>query len=246
MEIEYKNPNSVEQPGNIGQSNSLRVSLVETGDGSQTLYSGRFNEHYHSVHGAVQESMHVFIEAGLGKAAESRKSINLLEIGFGTGLNALLSCVKALQEKLLINYTSIEAYPLPVSVWSTLNYHQVIASEKTSDLFYKISSAAWDYPAVIISGFNLIKSVCSLQEAEFTPGHFHLVYFDAFSPAVQPEMWTENVFRKLYESMAPGAILMTYSCKGIVKRALRSSGFTIERLPGPPGKREIIRACKLT
>jgi tRNA U34 5-methylaminomethyl-2-thiouridine-forming methyltransferase MnmC len=122
----------------------------------------------------------------------------------------------------------------------------VIASEKTSDLFYKISSAAWDYPAVIISGFNLIKSVCSLQEAEFTPGHFHLVYFDAFSPAVQPEMWTENVFRKLYESMAPGAILMTYSCKGIVKRALRSSGFTIERLPGPPGKREIIRACKLT
>jgi len=232
--------------GDKDHPNRLMVNLVETGDGSHTLYSGHFNEHYHSVHGAVQESRHVFIEAGLRKACESRNEINLLEIGFGTGLNALLSCIKALQDGLFINYYSIEPYPLPENVWTALNYGRVINFDKAGELYQKICSESWNEQAKIISGFNLTKSLGCFMELDITPGYYHLVYDDAFSPEVQPEMWTVDVFRKLFHGMAPGGILVTYCCKGIVKQALRSAGFRIERLPGPPGKREMIRAFKLS
>lgn len=205
-----------------------------TKDGSSTLYSARFDQHYHSIHGAVQESQHVFLDMGL-KALEGNRPIRIMEMGFGTGLNALMTCQQADRE---IHYISLEAFPLSEEETKQLNYGVLLEGEEA---FQRIHEAAWGEPVTITDRFLLEKHHISLEEFPGT-ADIDLVYWDAFAPGSQPELWTESVFAGIHSWMNPGGILTTYSAKGDVRRALIAAGFEIEKLPGPPGKREMLRA----
>jgi tRNA U34 5-methylaminomethyl-2-thiouridine-forming methyltransferase MnmC len=222
----------------------LKTELVISEDGSHTLFVPQLNEHYHSTHGAIQESRHIFIEAGLQKAVELNRKIKLLEVGFGTGLNALLTSLFAKRTGIEVDYIALEAYPLDKGILEQLNYCRLIEDREATMLFDRISKSEWDQSLPLSANFTLLKVHKMLQDYPFNDGPVHLVYFDAFSPDVQPELWSEGIFKKLFDHMVIGGILVTYSCKGVVKRALKSAGFLIEKLPGPPGKREILRAIK--
>ncbi len=215
--------------------------IVEhTADGSATLYIPEMDEHYHSVKGAETESRHVFIDTGL-KAIRQTAPINVLEIGFGTGLNAFLTLKEPLSGTSSIHYTGIELYPLTWITVEALNY--------TSDpVFRKLHDAPWNKEQEIVPGFTLHKIQTDFTRYPFKEyNSFDLVYFDAFAPEKQPEMWQPEIFEKLFSIMNPGGVLTTYCAKGIVRRTMQQAGFTVERLPGPPGgKREILRARKLT
>jgi tRNA U34 5-methylaminomethyl-2-thiouridine-forming methyltransferase MnmC len=198
------------------------------------------NEHYHSIHGAVQESTIVFIRNGFEYCQAD--PVNILEIGFGTGLNALLTAEKCINTKRKAFYTSIEKNPLKENLTNKLN-HWTFAGEKGKQIFDSIHSSKWGFFEKITENFDLKKLKCDLI-SEDIEGRFDLIYFDAFSPDKQPEMWTRDVFMKLTEVTVSKGILVTYSAKGEVKRILKSCGFNIDLLPGPPGKREMIRAIK--
>jgi tRNA U34 5-methylaminomethyl-2-thiouridine-forming methyltransferase MnmC len=208
-----------------------------TQDGSHTLLSGIFGEHYHSLFGAVQESLHVFIEHGL-RQLQHLPELHILEMGFGTGLNAWLSW----QEKGRppVFYTAYEAYPISKEDISRLNYAEGRQAE-----FDMLHQAEWETFISLANDFQLRK-MNALFEKSPTEAGYHLVYYDAFSPGTQPELWTQEVFTKVFDSMTEGAILLTYCAKGDVKRALRGAGFTVERLAGPPGKKHMLRARKVT
>jgi tRNA U34 5-methylaminomethyl-2-thiouridine-forming methyltransferase MnmC len=218
---------------------SGEIEIIETSDGSSTLYLPDKDETYHSTHGAMQESRHVFIEAGLRPLMEAgKKDIEVLEIGFGTGLNALLTLLEAKKTKVQVNYVSLEPYPLPDNILSHLNYGKLLDA---NDAFEKIHSAEWNTLQTISQYFTLRKMKGAAQD--FSPSKkFDLIYFDAFAPRVQPELWTEELFRKLYGVLHAGGILVTYCSKGDVRRAMISAGFIVEKLPGPPGKRQMLRA----
>jgi tRNA U34 5-methylaminomethyl-2-thiouridine-forming methyltransferase MnmC len=220
----------------------MRTQLTSTSDGSSTLFVPELKEHYHSINGAVQESMHVFIEAGF-KACE-KKSLSIFEMGFGTGLNTLLTYLEAGKHAIDVNYFTLEKYPLTPELVAALNYPAFLQLSTTDhDSFLKMHSCEWNRSIEISAKFRLCKSDGSLLE--FNPDQkFDLVYFDAFAPEVQPELWKEEIFRRLYESLTPGGIFITYCAKGQVRRDLQSCGFTVERLPGPPGKREMLRGSK--
>ncbi|NVO19394.1 MAG: tRNA (5-methylaminomethyl-2-thiouridine)(34)-methyltransferase MnmD [Bacteroidetes bacterium] len=220
------------------------ISLVMSEDGSHTLFHKGLQEHYHSIHGAIQESKHIFIEAGFRFAESSNNHINVLEIGFGTGLNAMLTCLAAMETSLQVYYHGIEAFPLKAPVWSSLNYDIRLNSSMAKSVFGEIHGSEWNIINKLLPGFTLLKTASRLQEVQLQTSYYNLVYFDAFSPEVQPEMWTGEIFARISDSLVTGGILVTYCCKGIVKRALKSAGFLIEKLPGPPGKREILRAVK--
>jgi len=211
---------------------------ITTKDGSHTIYSEHFSEYFHSINGAIQESMHIFINAGL--RAVSKKEISVFEVGFGTGLNAFLTAIEAVNSSLRIQYTAIELFPLDYSEANLLNYSEIIGRK---ELFNEIHVSEWEKPIEINSNFWLKKIKADLL-TDIPNQKFDLVFFDAFSPNVQPELWTESVFQKIYATCNEGAILTTYSVKGVVKRALQKCGFVITKLPGPPGKREFIRAIK--
>jgi tRNA U34 5-methylaminomethyl-2-thiouridine-forming methyltransferase MnmC len=212
-----------------------------TGDGSSTIYVPELDEHYHSTHGAVQESEHVFINAGL-KYIEKRE-INLFEVGFGTGLNALLTYYGAEKLKIKVNYFSIEKYPLPPDEYNSLNYQEFLHDKQS--IIKSIHLAEWGTLCEISPQFHLMKIEADalLFNLEGLP-NFDLIYFDAFGPDKQPEMWQADLFSKLYQHCNPKAALVTYSAKGETRRRLQAAGFTTERLPGPPGKREMLRAIK--
>jgi tRNA U34 5-methylaminomethyl-2-thiouridine-forming methyltransferase MnmC len=214
--------------------------LVTTSDGSHTLFVPALNEHFHSVKGAVQESMIVYIKNGYDFCKSN--PLNILEIGFGTGLNTLLTLMRSSSEKRPVNYTSIEKYPLEKDIIALLNHAQ-FAGEKGAALSDLIHLADWDVPVRLTENFILSK-VRSDFIKDMISGRFDLIYFDAFGPDKQPEMWSESLFRKLSEVTAPGGVFVTYSAKGTVRRALKSCGFEVSLLPGPPGKREVIRAIK--
>ncbi|HXC04033.1 MAG TPA: tRNA (5-methylaminomethyl-2-thiouridine)(34)-methyltransferase MnmD [Bacteroidia bacterium] len=216
--------------------------LKQTSDGSHTLYNEVLNEHYHSHHGALQESTHVFIRAGLDKLAFSGKTIRILEIGFGTGLNALLTLKEALEKNFSVVYTSLEPYPLTAEVASTLNYPVLPEFGMYSRVFMQMHACV-DGILELNPAFTLIRKKETLDGFTST-GIFDLIYFDAFAPQIQPELWTEAVFQKMYACLVPGGLLVTYCAKGEVKRNMKNAGFVIERLPGPPGKREMTRAYK--
>lgn len=223
--------------------NPKGFTLHLTGDGSETLYSSEMQESYHSLNGAVQESRHVFIEAGLKHC--TRKSIHLFEIGFGTGLNALLTWGEAKRSHLDITYTAIEAFPLPPETTSALGYES-LEPMLEKDAFFQLHETSWGKPVVLDKDcFRLTK-----LEGDFTSlsveGKFDLIYFDAFAPEKQPEMWEEYLFTRLFENLNEYGILVTYCAKGEVRRRLQRCGFRVERIPGPPGKREMIRAVKAT
>ena len=215
--------------------------IKKTLDGSHTIYVPEIGEHYHSVNGAVQESRHVFIDAGL-KVCE-KNEIHIFEIGFGTGLNAFLAFLEAEQSGKNIIYTAVELYPLTEDETNQLNYSEYIG-KGMEEQFRAIHAAKWNIETKISSHFAIKKNledftVYDLQEK------YDVIFFDAFSPEKQPEMWTENIFSRLYEHCNAGAILATYCAKGAVRRAMQTAGFFVERLPGPSGKREILRGIKL-
>jgi tRNA U34 5-methylaminomethyl-2-thiouridine-forming methyltransferase MnmC len=214
--------------------------LVITADGSHTIYVPELDEHYHSVHGAVQESEFIFIKNGFEFCMAD--PVDILEIGFGTGLNVLLTAVKSLEGKRIVNYTSIEKYPLPETITGSLN-HYLFAGIEGNDLYKLIHSSPWDKTLNICRNFNFKK----IKEDFITlalEGMFDLIYFDAFGPDKQPEIWTKEIFTKISLSTKTGGIFVTYSAKGEVKRNLKACGFDVSLIPGPPGKRQIIRAVK--
>ncbi len=223
----------------------MQREIITTEDGSSTLYVPELNEHYHSIHGAIQESRHVFIDAGYKLFSHSTDTINVLEVGLGTGLNALLTYEEATRNYRKVNYVGIEPFPLSPIELKQLNYAELIDFEDSAKVFMQMHTAAWDIvPRYISDSFILHKLKKGLAEAGFKPESFQLVYFDAFGPDVQPELWEKHHFVKLYDALAPGGVLVTYSAKGSVKRALKEAGFEVENLPGPPGKREMTRAKK--
>lgn len=215
--------------------------IITTADGSHSLFVPSLEEHYHSTFGAIQESMHVFIANGLLKC--NKKEPVVLEIGFGTGLNVLLTLLNRGEKK--ISYYSIEKYPLTEDEYSELNYPGLLRG-CPPDLFMKIHRCKWDSPAEITSGFTLTKlhSDLTLIDRNLLPVA-DLVYFDAFAPAKQPEMWTNAVFEKIAACTSPGGIFVTYCSKGEVRRKLLSLGYKVQRIPGPPGKKEMLFGQKL-
>lgn len=220
--------------------------FIQTEDGSTTLYVPELNEHYHSIHGAIQESAHIFIGAGIRYYEETHnrntEPLRILEAGFGTGLNAYLTLIQAAKENIRVIYHSFEKYPLLATEAEQLNYKTNIPYSHPEH-FALLHSTPWETETEIIPGFSLHKHQADFRDVCFTP-QFDIVFFDAFNPDVQPHLWTEEVFQKFYVALKPGGILVTYCVKGIVKQALRSVGFTLKRLPGPPGKREMLRATK--
>ena len=220
---------------------------IITKDGSSSLLNTELNEHYHSTHGAIQESMHVYIQAGFNYFAEShsQKQISILEIGFGAGLNALLT-VKAVEDSgRYIVYDSIEAFPLSSENYLTLNYPSIIDLNNVDEVFKKLHECDWDMAVSINKNFQLTKLSTSLEC--FVPyKKYDVIYFDAFAPNVQPELWTKEIFEKMHAVLNEGGILVTYCAKGEVKRNMRSAGFSVEGLPGPQGKREMTRAAYIT
>lgn len=219
---------------------NLEIQL--TGDGSQTIFVRDLNEHYHSTFGAINESLHIFIDAGLNFISSSSNKIKILEIGFGTGLNALLTLIEAEKNKLFIDYSSIELFPLEEEIYSKLNYSDHIKYQDIKEVFLKLHECNWERKVDLSNYFSLRKINTSLQDYIPEIQYFDLIFFDAFGPDVQPEMWTFEVFKKMASCMKKGGVLVTYSTKGMVKRNLKEAGFSIEKLPGPIGKREILRA----
>lgn len=219
------------------------LQLEVTADGSHTLRHSGLDETYHSRHGAVQESMHVFINSGL-RFAKSQCELAILEIGFGTGLNAYLTARELAGDDILVHYTALELHPLPEAIWRKLNYPEVATSSRLPDDFFaQLHRAPWEVNTQLLPTFCLHK-----VETDFLTWQpsspFGLIYFDAFGFRAQAEMWQQPLFDKLYEVCMPGGVLVTYAAKGVIRRAMQASGFTVERLPGPPGKREMLRAVK--
>jgi tRNA U34 5-methylaminomethyl-2-thiouridine-forming methyltransferase MnmC len=203
-------------------------------------------EHYHSVNGALQESLHVFIEAGFRHVADQllRDCVHVLEIGFGTGLNALLTLLEAKNRKTAVFYEALEKHALPLATIAQLNYNTLIPPED-SHYFEELHQAGWNGETRIMhhsgTAYTLLKK--SQDLLDYRPsGMFDVIYFDAFAPAVQPELWTPAVFKKMHACLNPGGVLVTYASKGSVKAAMREAGFRVERLPGAAGKRHMIRA----
>lgn len=219
------------------------VKIITTSDGSHSLLNEELNETYHSVHGAIQESSHVFIQRGLQFYIEEIKprNISVFEVGFGTGLNTLLSVSHVIDSPIAIQYTTLELFPLQEEVWSALNYSQMIGPD---EYFSHIHRCAWGTPQRIISNFELTKLQTSLQEVELKPDSFDLIYFDAFAPGKQPELWTLPMLQKIVRAMKLDAVFVTYCAKGQLKRDLKALGLVVETLQGPPGKNEMVRAVK--
>ena len=216
----------------------MRKNKLEiTGDGSHSVFSNDFQALYHSRHGAIQESMHVFIEAGL-RFSES-ESLNILEMGFGTGLNALLTYIECEENNLHVQYDTIEAYPLELSSITSLNYLQKLDREDLNEEFMRMHTSSWN-EEVIFGKFTLHKIEERLELASLSKS-YDLVYYDAFAPLTQEELWTDEIFKKIAGHMNSNGILVSYCAKGSFKRALSNAGFEIHKIPGPPGKREMIR-----
>jgi tRNA U34 5-methylaminomethyl-2-thiouridine-forming methyltransferase MnmC len=214
--------------------------IIHTGDGSHSIYVKELDEHYHSIYGAITESMLVYIDAGFRAATKTK--IKILEMGFGTGLNAYLTLLEANSTGTIINYTGIEKYPLPKEMTRSLNYPEFLSAGNRED-FHKIHDSPWNETITIRNDFCLTKIEGDIRTIPIME-QVDIVFYDAFAPDKQPELWTKEIFRKMYGALSPGGILTTYTVKGEVRSALALSGFRIEKLPGPPGKREVLRATK--
>ncbi|MDR2815881.1 MAG: tRNA (5-methylaminomethyl-2-thiouridine)(34)-methyltransferase MnmD [Proteiniphilum sp.] len=218
--------------------------IETTEDGSHTLYVPELNERYHSTHGAIRESQHVYLEAGLHYCG--KPEINLLEIGFGTGLNAFLTLLYAEKSKKTVTYTAIEQYPVSLADAGKLNYSELLDPSR-KDAFMQLHASPWEEWTEITPAFRLKKRQTDVAKLdEFQPeAPFDVIYYDAFAPEKQPGVWTEKIFNRLYALSNREAVLTTYCAKGAVRRMLQSAGYRVERLAGPPGKREILRAVKI-
>ena len=221
----------------------MKPELIVTSDGSHTLFVPELNEHYHSTYGAIQESRHIFIEAGFKQIIDDQPVLRILEVGFGTGLNAFLSILEANKTEKTIHYTAIEPFPLEPAIVKLLNYPELLGNSSAS-LFKMLHEVVWNREIQVTDHFVLYKVLNGLKNIDLKSNSYDLVYFDAFGPEVQPELWTEEIFRKIFLTLRERGILVTYSAKGSIRRALKNSGFSVEKLPGPAGKREITRAIK--
>jgi len=219
----------------------MKRSLRMTEDGSHTLYLSALEEPYHSMHGAIQESRHVFINQGFNWV--SKNNISILEIGMGTGLNLILSYRESKKKGIRVHYHGIEKYPLLPSEYSGLNYETLI-EDLPVGLLRKIHETPWGINMDLSEDFILFKEQTDIRSMR-PKGLFDLIYFDAFAPDKQPELWSTEVFGQIARLANPGAILVTYSSKGTVRRALNDCGFKVSKVPGPPGKREMIRAVRI-
>lgn len=217
----------------------MDLEIRITKDNSPTLYNEELNETYHSIHGARQESEHVYIKSGLAELT-SKKRVDIFEMGFGTGLNVLLTHNFSTDNNLDVNFHSIELFPLGKEVWSKLDYAK---NEPEKQFFEAIHKADWETKTQINEHFSLTKEKASLENIQYQ-SKFDLVYFDAFGPDKQPHLWTTPIFKKLLALLKPGGIMVTYSAKGQVRRDFQEVGFMVERIQGPPGKREMLRCRK--
>lgn len=217
------------------------IELITTGDGSHSLVHTGLGETYHSTHGAIRESLYVFIQQGID-AAQKKDKIRILEIGFGTGLNALLSWLHAEKSGIPIEYESWELFPLESRIVSQLNYGTELHAPAE---FRKLHDSPWDALVILSQRFTFSRWQGDIVQESWRPhGTFDIIFYDAFAPSRQPEMWSRQVLERSITSLNPGGILVTYCAKGQVKRDLRGLGLSVESLQGPPGKREMIRATK--
>ncbi|SMC61386.1 tRNA (5-methylaminomethyl-2-thiouridine)(34)-methyltransferase MnmD [Cellulophaga tyrosinoxydans] len=219
----------------------MERKIITTSDGSTTIQLVEWNEQYHSIHGAIQEAYHVFIKNGL--SLFKNKEIQLLEIGYGTGLNAIITAIESDKYQLKINYCGVEAFPVAMEEIVQLNYIDQLNAPNFQDQFMKMHSSAWENEIAISDNFKLTKQKKEFQQINQS-NFFDLIYFDAFGARVQPELWTEDIFQIMYKALKNNGVLVTYCAKGSVRRAMQAVGFFVERLPGPPGKREMLRATK--
>lgn len=217
--------------------------IILTEDGSHSLVSADFGVSYHSTHGAITESKHVFVESALRPKIAQQSHIDILEIGFGTGLNAFLTYLVALNEPIQVNYVGVEAYPIDLTIAKTLNYASLLNAANEEDAFMALHSNSSNQSSAIKPNFQFEKRVCTFNQIE-ADNIFDIVYFDAFSPNEQPELWGIELLSMMYKALRPQGIFVTYCAKGEVRRTLQALGFTVERLAGPPGKREMLRATK--
>ena len=218
----------------------MNVDIILTEDGSHTLFSPQFGEIYHSRKGAIAESMHVYILHGIG--ACDLRSVNVFEMGFGSGLNALLSWKYAEENKLKMYYTGLELFPVPNDITSQINYGMLLPGYE--EKFKLLHQSDWGKAVPLSENFTLTKLNGSLSDMIPPETKFNVIYFDAFAPTKQPELWTAEVFKKVYDMMAAGGILTTYSSKSVVRKDMMSVGFRVEKLQGPQGKRDMVRAWK--
>lgn len=218
--------------------------IIVTADGSHSIQVEGTALTYHSLHGALQESMHVFIETGLKPLLGRYATLRILEMGLGTGLNAWLTWYYSQKAQQPVYYYSIEAFPLPAAAAGNLNYSHQLNEPAWQMPFLSLHEAAWNQPVQLDEGFTIHKKNENLMQLAINEAPFHLFYFDAFAPSAQPELWTEDIFKKLLLAAAPGASLLTYCSKSVVRRAMQAAGWQVTKLPGPKWKREMVRAFR--
>lgn len=219
----------------------MKREIIQTLDGSTTIHIAEWDECYHSKHGAIQEAQHVFIKNGL--SLFQNQKISILEIGFGTGLNTFITVLEAKKMHQTIDYVGVEAYPISMDEVLQMNYVTELNAAKESEIFDTIHESKWEEKIVLKDDFTLTKRKQFFEEID-DENKFDLIYFDAFGYRVQPELWSTEIFKKMHKALKKNGILVTYAARGVVKRSMIEVGFTVEKLEGPPGKREMFRARK--
>lgn len=220
------------------------LSIIETSDGSNSISSKKYNASYHSLHGAIEESMHIFISAGIYyKFRQGLKKLKIFEMGFGSGLNAFLSVVAAQKHEIEIEYHSIELHPLKAEIYKSLNFHTFIPDAKYSQLM-QLHECPWEETCAINDHFSIKKIHGDLHSVELND-HYDLIYYDAFAPSSQPQLWEEEIQRKLYGILKAKGALLTYCAQGKFKRTLKTIGYELDSLDGPGRKHEMTRAVKV-
>lgn len=221
--------------------NLMKREIIITDDGSTTIRIPEWDENYHSTHGAIQEAKHVFIKNGLN-LFRSQDSISILEIGFGTGLNTFITFLETLNKE-KVNYVGVEAYPISADEVLQMNYVSELQATDFKPIFETMHNCSWEIENQMKTNFYLTKRKQFFQDIE-DKNSYDLVYFDAFGFPLQPELWSETIFKKMYDALLPNGVLVTYACRTPIKNAMLAAGFSIEKLPGAPGKREMLRATK--
>lgn len=219
----------------------MKREILTTNDGSTTIHLPEWNESYHSKHGAIQEAYHVFIKSGL--SLFENKSVSILEIGFGTGLNAFITYLEAQKSNKIVDYVGVEAYPVKMEEALQMNYVSELNASNESAIFSKMHQIYWEEKMAISNNFSLTKRKQFFQDISDV-GTFDLIYFDAFGFRVQPELWSFDIFKKMYNALKMNGVLVTYACRSSIKNAMIECGFKVEKLPGAPGKREMLRGTK--
>lgn len=225
----------------------MRREIIVTDDGSNSIYFPEWDEQYHSRHGAIQESNHVFLDRGLHYFLEkfpNKRQVSILEIGFGTGLNALMTVIHAKRYPTRIDYIGVEGYPLSVEEASQLNYVKQLNARDEAPTFKEMHSADWGIPVTLNKKFALTKRKQLFEQID-DKSKYNIIYFDAFGSRVQPELWNRDMFVRMHRALKKNGVLTTYAAKGSVRRIMEELGFKVERLEGPPGKREMLRATKI-